>query len=134
MAEHISKMLGVPKKDVIEMEQRLGGDSSLNTTLSSDTATDHQDMLVDPSASIEEDLGNREDMAVKKRLLLQALETLSDREKTIVCQRFLTDEPVTLEELGNRFKISRERIRQIENKAFEKISKYVKSEATYLTI
>ncbi len=133
-AEQISKMLGVSKKDVIEMEQRLGGDSSLNTTLSSDTSTDHQDMLVDPSASVEEDLGNREDMAVKKRLLLQALETLSDREKTIVCQRFLTDEPVTLEELGNRFKISRERIRQIENKAFEKISKFVKAEAEHLTI
>ena len=127
-------MLGVAKKDVIEMEQRLSGDSSLNTTLSSDTATNHQDMLADSAISIEEDLGNREDMAVKKRLLLQAIETLSDREKTIISKRFLTDDPVTLEDLGLQFKISRERIRQIENKAFEKISKYVKAEASLLTI
>ena len=133
-AEQISKMLGVAKKDVIEMEQRLSGDSSLNTTLSSDTATNHQDMLADSAISIEEDLGNREDMAVKKRLLLQAIETLSDREKTIISKRFLTDDPVTLEDLGVQFKISRERIRQIENKAFEKISKYVKAEASLLTI
>jgi len=133
-AEQISKMLGVTKKDVIEMEQRLSGDSSLNATLSSDTGTNHQDMLADSAISIEEDLGNREDMAVKKRLLLQAIETLSDREKTIISKRFLTDDPVTLEDLGNQFKISRERIRQIENKAFEKISKYVKSEAALLTI
>ena len=133
-AEQISKMLGVAKKDVIEMEQRLSGDSSLNATLSSDTATNHQDMLADSAISIEEDLGNREDMAVKKRLLLQAIETLSDREKTIISKRFLTDDPVTLEDLGVQFKISRERIRQIENKAFEKISKYVKAEASLLTI
>ncbi len=133
-AEQISKMLGVSKKDVIEMEQRLSGDSSLNTTLSVDTGTDHQDMLVDNSVSIEEDLGNKEDFAVKKRLLSKALETLSDREKTIIQKRFLTEEPVTLEDLGIEFNISRERIRQIENKAFEKISKYVKAEALGMTI
>ena len=133
-AEQISKMLGVSKKDVIEMEQRLSGDSSLNTTLSADTGTDHQDMLVDNSVSIEEDLGNKEDFAVKKRLLSKALETLSDREKTIIQKRFLTEEPVTLEDLGIEFNISRERIRQIENKAFEKISKYVKAEALGMTI
>lgn len=133
-AEQISKMLGVSKKDVIEMEQRLSGDSSLNTTLSVDTGTDHQDMLVDNSVSIEEDLGNKEDFAVKKRLLTRAIETLSEREKTIIQKRFLTDEPVTLEDLGIEFNISRERIRQIESKAFEKISKYVKSEASNLTI
>ena len=73
-------------------------------------------------------------MALKKRLLLQAIETLSDREKTIISKRFLTDDPVTLEDLGIQFKISRERIRQIENKAFEKISKYVKAQAAHLVI
>ena len=133
-ADQISKMLGVSRKDVIEMEQRLSGDSSLNATLSASTGTDHQDMLVDTTVSIEEDLGNKEDLDLKKRLLIQAVETLSDREKTIVHQRFLTDEPATLEELGLQFNISRERIRQIENKAFEKISKYVKAQAAHLTI
>ena len=67
-------------------------------------------------------------------MLTKAIETLSDREKTIIQKRFLTEEPVTLEDLGIEFKISRERIRQIENKAFEKISKYVKAEAVGLTI
>ena len=133
-AEQISKMLGVSKKDVIEMEQRLSGDSSLNTTLSADTGTDHQEMLVDNSVSIEEDLGNKEDFAVKKKLLGKAIETLSEREKIIIQKRFLTEEPVTLEDLGIEFNISRERIRQIENKAFEKISKYVKTEASGLVI
>ena len=133
-AEQISKMLGVSKKDVIEMEQRLSGDSSLNTTLSADTGTDHQEMLVDNSVSIEEDLGNKEDFAVKKKLLGKAIETLSEREKIIIQKRFLTEEPVTLEDLGIEFNISRERIRQIENKALEKISKYVKTEASGLVI
>lgn len=133
-AEQISKMLGVSKKDVIEMEQRLSGDSSLNTTLSSDTGTDHQDMLVDSSISVEEDLGNKEDFEVKKKLLSKAIDLLSEREKTIIQKRFLAEEPVTLEDLGIEFNISRERIRQIENKAFEKISKYVKAEASCLTI
>ncbi len=133
-AEQISKMLGVSKKDVIEMEQRLSGDSSLNTTLSSDTMTDHQDMLVDKEESVEERLGAREDLEVKKRLLSEALSTLSDREKTIIQKRFLTDNPTTLEDLGIQFNISRERVRQIETKAFEKIANSVKAEAAQLTI
>lgn len=133
-AEQISKMLGVSKKDVLEMEQRLSGDSSLNVTLSSDTMTDHQDMLVDKADSIEDQLGHKEDLDVKKKLLFQALSTLSEREKTIIQKRFLTDDPTTLEELGVEFNISRERIRQIESKAFEKISHIVKSEAAHLTI
>ena len=133
-AEQISKMLGVSKKDVLEMEQRLSGDSSLNTTLSYDSTTNHLDMLVDKTQSIEEQLEDSQDLAVKKRLLFAAIGRLSEREQIIVKERFLSETPKTLEELGEQFKISRERVRQIETKAFEKISNAVKAEAAALTI
>lgn len=133
-ADKISKMLGVSKRDVIEMEQRLSGDSSLNVTLSSDTYTDHQDMLIDQTDSVEKQLGEKQDFNLKKQMLLKAIETLSEREKAIVRERFLSENPTTLEDLGIRFNISRERVRQIENKAFEKISKFVKAEAATIIV
>ena len=133
-AEQISKMLGVSKKDVLEMEQRLSGDSSLNTYLSGDTATNHQDMLIDQAESVEESLGNSQDLIVKKRLLLEAISHLSEREQIIVRERFLSENPKTLEDLGEQFKISRERVRQIETKAFEKIANIVKTKASQLFI
>ena len=128
-ATQISQMLGVSKKDVLEMEQRLSGDSSLNTTLSADSNTNRQDMLVDTQESIEERLGDYQDMALKKKLLMEALATLSEREREIIRQRFLTDTPDTLENLGAHFGISRERVRQIETKAFEKMSRQIKGAA-----
>lgn len=128
-ATQISQMLGVSKKDVLEMEQRLSGDSSLNTTLSADSNTNRQDMLVDTQESIEERLGDYQDMALKKKLLVEALATLSEREREIIRQRFLTDTPDTLENLGAHFGISRERVRQIETKAFEKMSRQIKGAA-----
>lgn len=128
-ATQISQMLGVSKKDVLEMEQRLSGDSSLNTTLSADSNTNRQDMLVDTQESIEERLGDYQDMALKKKLLMEALSTLSEREREIIRQRFLTDTPDTLENLGAHFGISRERVRQIETKAFEKMSRQIKGAA-----
>ena len=133
-ADKISQMLGVSKKDVLEMEQRLNGDSSLNTCLSHDSATDRQDMLADEAESVEEKIGNSQDMMIKKRLLGKALETLSEREQEIVKKRFLTENPETLENLGALFNISRERVRQIETKAFEKMSRYIKAEAARLVI
>ncbi len=133
-ADQIAKMLGVSKKDVLEMEQRLGGDSSLNTTLSYDSTTDHQEMLIDKTESVEEKLGNSQDFDVKKRLLMNAIGRLSEREQIIVRNRFLAENPKTLEELGAQFHISRERVRQIETKAFEKIASHVKAEAALLTI
>ncbi|MDY6408012.1 MAG: RNA polymerase sigma factor RpoH [Pseudomonadota bacterium] len=133
-ADKISQMLGVSKKDVIEMEQRLSGDSSLNTTLSHDSETNRQDMLVDTAESVEDRIGNSQDMALKKKLLKTAMGTLSEREQEIVKKRFLTDQPETLENLGEAFHISRERVRQIETKAFEKMSKYIKAEAARLVI
>lgn len=134
MADQISKMLGVSKKDVLEMEQRLSGDSSLNATLSYDSSTNHQDMLVDKTQSVEEQLSDTQDLAVKKRLLFEAISHLSEREQIIVQERFLSESPKTLEELGEQFKISRERVRQIETKAYEKISNAVKAQAAQLVI
>ena len=133
-ATKVSQMLGVSKKDVIEMEQRLSGDSSLNTNLSSDSTTNRQDMLVDDHESVEEQLGSYQDLSLKKKLLAEALSTLSDREQEIVKKRFLTDTPETLENLGAAFHISRERVRQIETKAFEKMSRYIKTAAAKLMI
>ena len=133
-ADKISQMLGVSKKDVLEMEQRLSGDSSLNTCLSSDSSTNRQDMLVDNTESVEEKIGHSQDMMIKKKLLGEALKTLSEREQEIVKKRFLTEQPETLENLGAFFNISRERVRQIETKAFEKMSRYIKTEAARLVI
>ena len=133
-ADKISKILGVSKKDVIEMEQRLSGDSSLNTPLSNDSHTNRQDMLIDMNETAEEHIGNHQDLSLKKKLLAEALTTLSEREQEIVKSRFLTETPDTLENLGERFHISRERVRQIETKAFEKMTNYVKTAAQKLLI
>lgn len=133
-AEKIAKMLSVNPKDVIEMEQRLSGDSSLNVTLSGDTLTNRQDMLADSADTAEEMLGNQEDLDIKRKMLYQAMSQLKEREKIIVQERFLTDSPTTLEDLGVRFGISRERVRQIESKAFEKIKVAVQSSARKLAI
>jgi len=133
-AEKIAKMLNVNTKDVIEMEQRLSGDSSLNVTLSGDTFTNRQDMLTDNTDTVEEMLGKQEDLDIKRKMLYQAMEQLKDREKIIVQERFLSDSPATLEDLGVRFGISRERVRQIESKAFEKIKAAVQLSARKLAI
>lgn len=133
-ADKVSKILGVSKQDVLEMEQRLNGDSSLNACLSADSATNRQDMLADTRETPEEHLGAVQDMAVKKKLLAEALATLSEREQAIVRHRFLSDSPDTLEDLGAQFNISRERVRQIETKAFEKMSRYIKEAAARLVL
>lgn len=133
-ADKISKMLGVSKKDVLEMEQRLSGDSSLNAPLSNDSHTNRQDLLIDMNETAEEHIGNHQDLHLKKKLLAEALTTLSEREQEIVKSRFLTEAPDTLENLGERFHISRERVRQIEAKAFEKMTNYVKTAAQKLLI
>ena len=128
-AEQIAAELGVSKRDVVEMEQRLSGDSSLNATLSHDSTTNYQDMLTDGEETIEDKLGESQEMFLKKKLLKEALATLSDRERQIVQKRFLTDNPETLENLGAEFHISRERVRQIETKAYQKVSKVIHTNA-----
>ena len=133
-ADYISQKLKVSRKDVLEMEQRLSGDSSLNAPLSNDSGTNFQEMLVDDDETIEKKLGDSEDLALKKKLLAEALKTLNEREQVILQKRYLTEHPQTLEDLGVEFHISRERVRQIETKAFEKVKKVMQTSAQKLAL
>jgi RNA polymerase sigma-32 factor len=123
----IAGRLGVPQQDVIDMNRRLGGDASLNAPLREEGEGEWQDWLVDESASQETKLADREETDVRMQALRQALSVLNDRERRIFEARRLADEPVTLEELSAEFGVSRERVRQIEVRAFEKVQAAVKS-------
>lgn len=133
-ADYISQKLKVSRRDVLEMEQRLSGDSSLNAPLSSDSGTNFQEMLVDDDETIEQKLGDSEDLALKKKLLAEALASLNEREQLILKKRYLSENPQTLEDLGAEFHISRERVRQIETKAFEKVKKAMQTHAQKLAL
>ena len=133
-ADYISKTLKVSRKDVFEMEQRLSGDSSLNAPISTDSGTNFQEMLADDDETIEDRLGDSQDLALKKRLLSDALKTLNEREQAILQKRYLTEHPQTLEDLGAEFHISRERVRQIETKAFEKVKRAMQTSAQKLAL
>lgn len=133
-AEYISKVLNVSKKDVLEMEQRLSGDSSLNTPLSHDSNTNFQEMLADSEDTIEQKISQTQELNLKKKMLRQALSELSEREQAIICKRYLSDQAETLEDLGTAFHISRERVRQIETKAMEKIRKSIQSQAQKIAL
>lgn len=122
----IAKELVVDEKDVVEMNQRLGRDSSLNIAVGEDGEDEKLDFLIDGKQNIEAGLELKQEREQKSRILKEALAKLSERERYIVKNRMLTETPETLEELGQKFNISRERIRQIEKKAFEKLSSYVK--------
>lgn len=122
----IAKELVVDEKDVVEMNQRLGRDSSLNVAVGEDGEDEKLDFLIDGKQNIEAGLELKQEREQKSRILKEALAKLSERERYIVKNRMLTETPETLEELGQKFNISRERIRQIEKKAFEKLSAYVK--------
>ena len=122
----IAKELVVDEKDVVEMNQRLGRDSSLNVAVGEDGEDEKLDFLIDGKQNIEAGLELKQEREQKSRILREALAKLSERERYIVKNRMLTETPETLEELGQKFNISRERIRQIEKKAFEKLSSYVK--------
>lgn len=133
-AEYISKVLNVSKKDVLEMEQRLSGDSSLNTPLSHDSNTNFQEMLADSEDTIEQKISQTQELNLKKNMLRQALSELSEREQAIICKRYLSEQAETLEDLGTAFHISRERVRQIETKAMEKIRKSIQSQAQKIAL
>lgn len=133
-ARKISQMLGVSQKDVLEMDQRLSGDSSLNATLTHDSTVNHQDMLADETESAEDKIAYSQDLALKRKLLHEAMRTLSEREREIIRRRFLSDTPETLENLGEAFGVSRERIRQIEARAFEKVSQLTRSAAKKMAL
>ncbi|HEV7458073.1 MAG TPA: RNA polymerase sigma factor RpoH [Roseococcus sp.] len=127
----IAKTLAVPEQDVVSMNRRLASpDNSLNAPVRADSEGEWQDWLVDESESQEEELADRQDMSNRKDLLNGALRTLNERERHILIERRLKDEPTTLEELSQQYNISRERVRQIEVRAFEKLQKSMKQQIT----
>jgi RNA polymerase sigma-32 factor len=125
----IAKRLGVTEQDVVDMNRRLGGDASLNAPIRDDgEAGEWMDWLVDNSPSQEHILAENEQSDNRHQALISALGVLNDREKRIFQARRLTDDPVTLEDLAAEFGVSRERVRQIEVRAFEKVQKAVKNQ------
>jgi RNA polymerase sigma-32 factor len=124
----IAKRLGVAKQEVVDMNRRLGGDASLNAPLREDGEGEWQDWLVDESASQESVLVDREESDARLGALKSALRVLNPRERRIFEARRLADDPVTLEELSTEFGVSRERVRQIEVRAFEKVQAAVKAD------
>jgi RNA polymerase sigma-32 factor len=125
--ETISKRLGVGKQDVIDMNRRLGGDASLHTPLREGGEGEWQDWLVDDATDQETLLADREESDVRMDALRGALSVLNARERRIFEARRLADDPITLEELSAEFGVSRERVRQIEVRAFEKVQQAVKA-------
>jgi len=124
----IAKRLGVTEQDVVEMNRRLGGDVSLNAPIREDgDSGEWQDWLVDESSSQEARLVASEESDNRRQALGEALGVLNERERRIFEARRLVDEPITLEELADEFGVSRERVRQIEVRAFEKVQKAVKT-------
>src|SRR6188768_3045295 len=124
----IAKRLGVTEQDVVDMNRRLGGDASLNAPIRDDgDSGEWQDWLVDDSPSQERILADQEEFEDRHKALQGALSVLNARERRIFEARRLADEPMTLEDLAAEFGVSRERVRQIEVRAFEKVQRAVKS-------
>ena len=126
--EKIATRLGVPKEEVVNMNRRLSGpDQSLNAPVKAEADMEWQDWLVDESASQETVLGESQELGQRKHMLAGALKQLTERERHIIVQRRLVEEPKTLEDLSAQYGISRERVRQIEVRAFEKLQKAMKN-------
>ena len=129
--DYIATKLGVTKEDVVSMNRRLGGDASLNAPLRADEdSAEWQDWLVDDAVDQETRLGDEQELTGRKKLLADALGVLNERERRIFEARRLAEEPVTLEALSEEFGVSRERVRQIEVRAFEKVQDAVKKGAS----
>jgi len=125
----IARTLQVPEQDVVSMNRRLASpDHSLNAPVRADSEGEWQDWLVDEQETQESELAEREDMSNRRALLGEALKGLNERERHILIERRLKDEPTTLEELSQQYGISRERVRQIEVRAFEKLQKGMKTQ------
>jgi len=125
----IAHMLDVPEQDVISMNRRLAApDHSLNAPVRSDSEGEWQDWLVDEAESPETSIADSEELSGRRALLANALKTLNDRERHILVERRLKEGPTTLEELSQQYNISRERVRQIEVRAFEKLQKAMRSQ------
>src|SRR5258707_8746466 len=123
--ENVSKIataLDVPEQDVVNMNRRLAApDHSLNAPLRADSEGEWQDWLVDEGESQETALGERQELGLRRDLLIKAMKHLNERERDILTHRRLREQPTTLEELSQKYNISRERVRQIEVRAFEKL-------------
>jgi RNA polymerase sigma-32 factor len=132
--EHVAKIakeLDVPEGDVISMNRRmLSPDHSLNAPVRAEGEGEWQDWLVDETESQEAHLAGRQELGVRRDLLRDAMGHLTERERDILTERRLKEVPTTLEDLSAKYKISRERVRQIEVRAFEKLQKAIKSKAT----
>lgn len=126
----IATKLGVSEGDVISMNRRLGGDASLNAPLRADSESgEWQDWLVDDTPTQEDRLVESEEMKQRRSYLTSAMAVLNDRERRVFEARRLSEDPATLEDLSTEFGVSRERIRQIEVRAFEKVQKAVTASA-----
>ena len=129
--EHVTDIatrLGVPEEEVVNMNRRLASpDSSLNMPLGAESDSEWQDWLADDTIDQETRLAQTEEMDERHDLLTAALGELTDRERDILQARRLRDEPLTLEELSQKYNVSRERVRQIEVRAFEKLQKAMKN-------
>ncbi len=124
--EEISKRLNVKKEEVVSMNRRLlGKEKSLNDPVKGEIGTEWQDWLVDTKVDQELELSNEQDLVRKKEIMTDSMNILSSREREILTARRLTDDASTLEDLSKKYKVSRERVRQIETKAFEKLQKAV---------
>ena len=133
--DKISTELSVPKKEVISMNRRISGsDYSLNAPLTKDGEGEWQDWLEDDTQNQEASFAETEEYLLKKNIMNDALKVLSDREKDIICERQLNENPLTLEDLSLRYGVSRERIRQIESKAFEKLQIEMRIKAKELNL
>ena len=130
--EHVAEIankLAVSKDEVVSMNRRLSGkELSLNTPIG-EGGDEWQDWIVDKELDHELKFAQQEEIKQRKNLLIDSIKILNDREKEIIYARRLNDEPITLEDLSKKYKISRERVRQIENKAFEKLQKHMLNSA-----
>ena len=134
---HIAKTLDVAEDDVISMNRRmLGGDHSLNSQINRNDGeeAEWQDMLSDERDNQETQFVNNQEKNIRNKMMVEALEHLKLREKDIIIKRRLTDTPKTLEELSQEYKVSRERVRQIETRAFEKLQEAMKIKAKELKL
>ena len=129
---HIATQLGVTNADVISMNRRLSGpDASLNAPLRSDSESEWQDWLADDAqVSQETEVAEGQEYSLRMGLLEEAMQELTDRERHILTERRLKDDPTTLEDLATQYGVSRERVRQIEVRAFEKLQKAMREAAT----
>lgn len=134
---HIAKSLDVSEDDVISMNRRmLGGDHSLNAQMNKNDGeeTEWQDLLTDDRENQETLFEKHEEKTIRSKLMIDALNLLKSREKDIIIKRRLTDNPMTLEDLSQEYRVSRERIRQIENRAFEKLQEAMKLKASEIKL